>query len=251
MGENFTPYSAAYNNCQNFIVNVLKANRMDTPELVAFVKQDTTSIFKDPWFRKFAHTVTDVAGRANIAVQGGDLRSLERSQPSMAQREAKLSGNYVSPKMVGGMVGSGSNEMTNSDIDLFLDHLPGYMGCFIKTEFKGFPAGDHYAVINLNGQSHWCGLCRKDGLTMWFDSYGFPAPVEIEKKIGHYTWSDLDIQDLFSSACGFYTIAFLLAISRGESYEHWMERFGEDTELNERILSELVPKGRGLKKLKL
>jgi len=37
MGDKFIPYSAKDNNCQNFIMNLLQANNMDTPNLIAFV----------------------------------------------------------------------------------------------------------------------------------------------------------------------------------------------------------------------
>ena len=71
MGNDFIPYAAGHNNCQDFQMAVLTSNNMITPELKQFVKQDTTEIFKSPWFRKFAHTVTDIAGRANVIMQGG------------------------------------------------------------------------------------------------------------------------------------------------------------------------------------
>ena len=73
MGDRFIPYSTKSLNCQNFIIGVLKSNHIDTPETVSFVKQDTESIFKDPNFRKFANSVTDVAGRFNVLMQGGEL----------------------------------------------------------------------------------------------------------------------------------------------------------------------------------
>ena len=44
MGDRFIPYSAKSSNCQDFIIGVLKSNHIDTPETVAFVKQDTESI---------------------------------------------------------------------------------------------------------------------------------------------------------------------------------------------------------------
>ena len=39
-----------------------------------FVKQDTEDIFREhPNLRKFADTVTDIAGRANVVLQGGEI----------------------------------------------------------------------------------------------------------------------------------------------------------------------------------
>ena len=73
MGSKFIPYSSSSNNCQDFIFNVLKANQMDNPELVAFIKQDTSMIFKDEKFKKFADTVTGLGEKIDIVAQGGQI----------------------------------------------------------------------------------------------------------------------------------------------------------------------------------
>jgi hypothetical protein len=73
MGKNFLTYSAKGNNCQDFIMAMLESNDMLTPELSSFVKQNTEEIFKEPAFRKFANTVTDIAGRANVLLEGGAI----------------------------------------------------------------------------------------------------------------------------------------------------------------------------------
>ena len=73
MGDHkFISYSGYDNNCQHFIKNVLLANGMN--EGLDFVKQDTEDIFREhPNLRKFANTVTDLAGRANVVLQGGKM----------------------------------------------------------------------------------------------------------------------------------------------------------------------------------
>ena len=74
MGGRFLPYKSNSNNCQVFIMGFLDANGLNTPELTAFVKQDTRSIFKNnPMLRKFANTLTDLGGYFSAAMQGGDL----------------------------------------------------------------------------------------------------------------------------------------------------------------------------------
>ena len=44
MKEKNFPYSPINNNCQDFILAVLQANALATPELEKFVKQDTSSL---------------------------------------------------------------------------------------------------------------------------------------------------------------------------------------------------------------
>ena len=70
--QKFLSYSAYDNNCQHFILNVLQANGII--EGTDFIKQNTEGIFENnDSLRKFANTITDVAGRANVVIQGGDI----------------------------------------------------------------------------------------------------------------------------------------------------------------------------------
>jgi hypothetical protein len=65
--DKFFGYSAKDNNCQDFIVAVLKSISLDTTENVNFTKADTRAIFKDRQFmRKITNTITQVAGKMTI-----------------------------------------------------------------------------------------------------------------------------------------------------------------------------------------
>ena len=217
MGDKFIRYSAADNNCQDFLQNVLLANGMNDPTVMAFVKQDTTSIFKThPQFRKFVDDVTDLAGRADVIKQGG-----------------KLKGKII------------SNELSNFEIDRILLHynIP-YHGCFIKDQLPR-KLLDGFYIINLNGNSHWTGLCKSGKQYYYYDSYGFPAPQEVEDKIPkEYIWSDKDIQTLASSTCGFYVIAFIRCMyhskDKMKAYRDYINLFGINKKSNEKVLSSFL-----------
>lgn len=43
---NFWKYDVATNNCQDFVLDILYGNQLATPELVAFVKQDAETLFR-------------------------------------------------------------------------------------------------------------------------------------------------------------------------------------------------------------
>ena len=74
MGANFLPYNPVSNNCQNFILAVLQANKLDTPELTNFTKQDTSSLFKsDPTLSKISKGLTDLGASFDVAMAGGKL----------------------------------------------------------------------------------------------------------------------------------------------------------------------------------
>ena len=61
MGRKFLPYSAYNNNCQDFLMAILKSNKLGNQTVYKFVKQNTTSIFKtSPIFTKFTNFITDL-----------------------------------------------------------------------------------------------------------------------------------------------------------------------------------------------
>lgn len=68
--DKFLKYSAYDNNCQDFIVAVMKSNNIGSDSDIQFVKQNTENIFRyNPNMRKFANTLTDLAARFT----GGDV----------------------------------------------------------------------------------------------------------------------------------------------------------------------------------
>ena len=74
MGPNFLPYSPINNNCQNFILAILKANNLATPEIEKFVKQDTSSLFKsDPTLARISTGLTNLGASLDVAMSGGKI----------------------------------------------------------------------------------------------------------------------------------------------------------------------------------
>jgi hypothetical protein len=75
MGNKFFTYSAKDNNCQDFLVNVLQASNIGSPDDFSFIKQDTKQLFKDlPFLRKFSNSVTDFASKLDVIVSGQGLK---------------------------------------------------------------------------------------------------------------------------------------------------------------------------------
>jgi hypothetical protein len=77
MGKKFIPYSATSNNCQNFILSVLKANMMDTPALDAFVKHNTDALFEGDggFLSKLSNAVTDLGAKVATIQEGGEVKT--------------------------------------------------------------------------------------------------------------------------------------------------------------------------------
>lgn len=67
MGSKFLTYSANNNNCQDFIVSIMRVNKIGSTDDIKFVKQDTKFLFKNlPYLRKFSNTVTTIGARVDV-----------------------------------------------------------------------------------------------------------------------------------------------------------------------------------------
>jgi hypothetical protein len=78
MGDaNFTNYSSKNNNCQDFVLNILAANGLSSPEYTKFIKQDLQKVFNNlpSYAEKIADAVTE-AGRVVERVMEGEGRGL-------------------------------------------------------------------------------------------------------------------------------------------------------------------------------
>jgi hypothetical protein len=111
MGKNFIPYSSSSNNCQDFITNVLVSNQMDNTELNNFVKQDTSMIFKDENFKKFADSITGLGEKIEIISQGGKIINNKKiSKPNnimpreLSPREKTVHHHYHNYHINGGAI---------------------------------------------------------------------------------------------------------------------------------------------------
>lgn len=105
MGDDrFLKYDAYDNNCQNFILNILKANGLGTESDYAFVKQDTEELFKSsPHLRTLAKSVTDIAGRfTGSGMENYKIQSVifDKKKYSIDNAKKWLRKNgYLSPKV--------------------------------------------------------------------------------------------------------------------------------------------------------
>lgn len=111
-------------------------------------------------------------------------------------------------------------------------------------------------VVNLDNTSgsHWCTLVVYNNNGFYFDSFGIVPPLEIKQfcKINRISleYNNNQIQDLLSTACGWYCIAFMYFIKtnlrRGSNgFEKLNSKFccKFNTEIqddNDRVLQSLI-----------
>lgn len=137
------------------------------------------------------------------------------------------------------------NELNNKQIDLLMlaFGINTYHGCFIADKLPRKIINGFY-VLNLNGSSHWTGLCKDDSKYYYFDSFGFPAPDSIDKRKWTYTWSDKQIQDVAQSSCGYFVVAWCKVMYRAKNkllaYKKFINAFKNNPSFNETKLNQLL-----------
>jgi len=121
MGDRFYPYSARDNNCQNFILSVLKASGIGGERDYAFIKQDTQSLFGDESFlRKLSNTVTDIGARFNVLLQGGKIkkgRGRKVFPPDHKDKDFISLPNYLQSDALAGNIVLGDNNSGDTPDD--------------------------------------------------------------------------------------------------------------------------------------
>jgi len=148
-----------------------------------------------------------------------------------------------------------SNELSNFDIidiikQLQLDYCFG--GVYSKDQLP--PSQElirtKFYIVNMQDHdegegTHWVVFYYNKPLTsIYFDSFGFPPPEDVEEVIKEYIYNDEDIQDLESTACGYFCIAFIKFLhdkqDKQEAYKAFVKIFKLDTSQNDRILQKLI-----------
>lgn len=93
-GDAFFKYDAFNNNCQDFLISILQANGLLTPDSQAFIKQDVGSLLKElpSYISPFANLTTNIAGLADRVLQGEG-----QGKPCDCVGESKCGGSKQSP----------------------------------------------------------------------------------------------------------------------------------------------------------
>jgi hypothetical protein len=73
---------------------------------------------------------------------------------------------------------------------------------------------------------------------------GYPAPQELKDKIPFIIWDEKPIQDIDSTACGYFCIAFIKLSyymnSKNKALKYFNDLFTNDTKKNDYILEKLL-----------
>ena len=158
MGSNFFSYQATHNNCQDFILNILVSNNIDTSENIEFVKQTTEQLFNNLSFiRKFVNSSTDIYGNLKYITGGSEIL-----KPNTRK-----------------------NGLFDYEIKNLLSHIKNFNGVFSKDLLpKNFKNG--WYVINMQNHNeghgtHWTCFKNTPNNLFYWDSFGFEPPLQVLK----------------------------------------------------------------------
>ena len=228
MGNKFLPYNGFNNNCQTFIINVLKANGITEGE--EFVSQKVGDILKDsPYIKKLINFATELGGRYDVIKQGGNEQ-----------------------KGVRGVKSPESNGLYSNDIEKILkENGHPIVGVFSKDKLPK-ELKDGWYVINLQSTNqgnkkgtHWTAFKVDGNHLSYFDAFGFSPPLEVlQRATGDILYSNREIQDIHSTCCGWFCIGAIVSdYGIGESVSHfnrYLNMFSDNTFVNDRILSDIL-----------
>ena len=139
-----------------------------------------------------------------------------------------------------------SNSLSNIDITNIL-RAQGIEinGIFMKDELpkklkKGFYVVNLASNSDNNGGTHWTALYYSSEGNFYFDAFGFIGPNEVDKRLKSYVYNTSQIQDINSTACGFYCIGFIIYMNsqknKMEGYKSFVNNFSSDTKENDKKL---------------
>ena len=91
----------------------------------------------------------------------------------------------------------------------------------------------------MNG-SHWVSTYAKDNVINYFDSFGLPPFEEMvnhaKKKNVTLLHQNQQLQNLYSSVCGYFCLYFLNEMNKGVDYFDLLQVFDKDTIKNEKFI---------------
>jgi hypothetical protein len=140
---------------------------------------------------------------------------------------------------------------TNALSDMDINHILKsqgikFNGIFMKDELPSKLKLGFYIInlqsSNVGNGTHWTVLYYNYRNSLYFDSFGFVPPVDVEQKLNRYTYNDKQIQSLESTACGFYCIAFIIfmygrkKVELESGFKLFVDAFSNNTKKNDKLL---------------
>ena len=127
-------------------------------------------------------------------------------------------------------------------------------GIYAKNDLPQLTKG-WYIVNMMNSDKHRCGhwvalfyAGNDKEKSAYYDAFGFEPPLEVLKRAPNLLYQNVQIQDIDSTACGFFCIACILYDYNPQyhdvikHYKRFLAHFVKNTLLNDNILEKMLEK---------
>lgn len=99
-----------------------------------------------------------------------------------------------------------------------------FKGVFMRDGLKGKSSQNESLVLNLDDSigpgTHWVCLFIKNGVNIYFDSFGLKPPLELQKYCDKpIVYQSHQLQSNNQVICGHYCIYVLFRLSKGDSFK--------------------------------
>jgi len=139
------------------------------------------------------------------------------------------------------------DDISDDQINNYLDKYPQYRGCFSCMELKKMkPRKGIYIIkmddrpLRLNEGTHWIMAQFELNRAIYFDPFGQLPNTEtlnfMEKANKTMFCNTIDYQAINSHACGYFCILLAIQLFKGKRYEQAIKDFSNSVTENEKIL---------------
>ena len=112
-------------------------------------------------------------------------------------------------------------------------YIKNFKGVFMRDELSCSVRNNESLILNIDDSTgdgtHWTCLYSKNGKCLYFDSYGFIPPIEVQNycknKINYY--NSFKIQASNEVICGHYCIYILYKLSNGSLFSEVLNELYE------------------------
>ena len=134
---------------------------------------------------------------------------------------------------------------TTSDIENYLQDYKHFLGCFSKSFLPVFPTKFPCGMIINNDNEHWVSLIMCENKCFYFDSFGVESIDEEILKFVQFKYKELFInikvvQDVSSSNCGKFCIAFIKNVNSEKTYISFFNIFSNILKENDYIVKKYI-----------
>ena len=103
--------------------------------------------------------------------------------------------------------------------------IPNFRGVFMRDSLPSKIKSNECGIVNLdsskNSGTHWVAYYKKGKQCIYFDSFGLPAPLEIEKYlVKPYVYQTFQLQNSDDVICGHLCLYILKKLADGNNFKN-------------------------------